>query len=834
MIKVIPAGLPDAEPPALVKVSSRGLIGVDRASLLKRSSAGLLDRIDRIDCRPGENLIHLIALGATEHYGPNRNGDGFSAAACRQHHDTFCKYAFFYREHCFVAGTKVVMANRVRMPIESIGEGDMVATREGDKKVLRVMQEDYLGDGVCIRLEGSLNSVTVTGEHPVLVVRRDELHCRHKYCCLTDGDHQQQCVPCRKLRADVSPKYVPAGSVEGGDYVLIHRPAAGTEAVSPEFAELVGWVASEGHIPESSSVIAFTFSSKNVADLQAVEKCLLANGCQKVTKRVRKDGLTGLTCSRRELADRVSKYVWGVKTEKRLSGDLLRWDRASLLRFMGSYIDGDGHVSTNGRLRIRSCSPHMLTGLADIIHALGSPTRIVWDTPVGQEVWASGKMYIGNGSGVVVVSGHFAGDVCEHSRKKKTYTGRRSQTVDIQGCFLRQVASVENVTIDEPVYNLEVEDAHHYFAEEMVVHNCNADPLKSYGIVKASLFNEDMQRIELLVALNGTAEAAKRNKGLVADKEMEKLANNDQIAVSMSCRVPNDVCNCCGNKARNRSEYCRGFDEGGSCPGGGAFRKLGTVTADGTQLYVDNPQPTFFDISNVHRPADRTAYASGVVKAASFQKLVGGAELAERYGLTDAPFAARPDDRVWPLLRKLAGVEDRLAGTRHTDNLAFSAAVRSPVAWASVPFGPLLKAAAARHVLLPLDGFVAAAGGSPADAAAAAATLPSVFRELVASRPVKLAAAVAVSAPALYGDPAATRLADAAAVDYSLAPTAVDRRVLLASLYGSPSALRAPAKTASTGGRDTAAAYAAYQLATLLATRQDEFFCELVIRHNGM
>jgi hypothetical protein len=348
------------------------------------------------------------------------------------------------------------------------------------------------------------------------------------------------------------------------------------------------------------------------------------------------------------------------------------------------------------------------------------------------------------------------------------------------------------------------------------------------------LFNEDMQRIELLVALNGTAEAAKRNKGLVADKEMEKLANNDQLAVSMSCRVPNDVCNCCGNKARNRSEYCRGFDEGGSCPGGGAFRKLGTVTADGTQLYVDNPQPTFFDISNVHRPADRTAYASGVVKAASFQKLVGGAELAERYGLTDAPFAARPDDRVWPLLRKLAGVEDRLAGTRHTDNLAFSAAVRSPVAWASVPFGPLLKAAAARHVLLPLDGFVAAAGGSPADAAAAAATLPSVFRELVASRPVKLAAAVAVSAPALYGDPAATRLADAAAVDYSLAPTAVDRRVLLASLYGSPPALRAPAKTASTGGRDTAAAYAAYQLATLLATRQDEFFCELVIRHNGM
>lgn len=837
MIKVVPAGLPDAAPPALVKVSSRGLVGADRDSLLKRSSPGLLDQVDHIECRPGEHLVHLTALGATEFYGPNRNGDGFSVDACRRHHDTFRKYAHCYREHCFVAGTKVVMANRVRMPIEAIGEGDMVATREGDKRVVRVMQEGYLGAGVRIRLEGSLTSVTATGEHPVLVLRRDEVHCKLKYCCLTESEHTQRCVPCRKLLAELSPKYVPAGSVEEGDYVFIHRPAVGTEVVAPEFAELVGWVASEGHIAEGSSTFAFTFSSKNVADLAAVEKCLLANGCRTVTKIVRKDGLTTLSCSRRELADRVAKYVWGVKSEKRMSGDLLRWDRESLLRFMGAYIDGDGHVSAEGRLRIRSSSTHMLLGLTDILHALGSPTRVVWDTPAGQEVRASGKMYLGNGSGVVVVSGHCATDVCEYSRKKKTYTGRRSQAVEFQGCFLRQVASVEDVEIDEPVYNLEVEGAHHYFAEEMVVHNCNQDPRKSYGVVKASAFNEDMKRIELIVAYNGTPEAAKRNGGLVADGELEKLASNECLAVSMSCRVPNDVCCVCGNRARNRSEYCRGYDEGGSCPGGGAFRKLGTVTADGTQLYVDNPQPTFFDISWVHRPADRIAYTSGVVKsAASFPKpVVGGAELAERYGLTDDPMPPHAaDGRVLPLLRKMAAIEDELAGSRHADNLAFSPAVRGPVDWAAVPFGALLKAAARYRVLLPVDGFVAAAGGSPVDAAAALAVLPAAFRTLAAAPPAKLAAAVAVSAPGRYGSAAADRLAFKAAADYSLDPVHVTRRARLASLYEQPKALRFPAKIASAAATDTAAAYAAYQLAAVLATGDEEFFCKLVVRQNAV
>jgi hypothetical protein len=117
-----------------------------------------------------------------------------------------------------------------------------------------------------------------------------------------------------------------------------------------------------------------------------------------------------------------------------------------------------------------------------------------------------------------------------------------------------------------------------------------------------------MRRVELLCELPTTKEAAERlGCNGMADKEMEKLAKGDDIAVSMACRVPYDVCSGCGNKARTRDEYCKSA----SCKYGGCFdnlTKLVKTANDVHVLHVDNVNPTFFDISHVWRPADRIAY----------------------------------------------------------------------------------------------------------------------------------------------------------------------------------------------------------------------------------
>lgn len=170
--------------------------------------------------------------------------------------------------------------------------------------------------------------------------------------------------------------------------------------------------------------------------------------------------------------------------------------------------------------------------------------------------------------------------------------------------------------------------------------HANKNPAKSFGVVKAAFYNEPMRRIELVCALNGTQDAAERNGGLLADKELEKLAAGKDIPVSMACKIPFDKCSYCGNKARTRAEYCEAIEDGGHCKAGGLKRNIGKVLSDGHVLHADNPDPSFFDISHVFRPADRIAYVFGELQKAASSGIISGAELGEQMELTFNPGAA--------------------------------------------------------------------------------------------------------------------------------------------------------------------------------------------------
>lgn len=86
-------------PVHLVKVSSRGLIGNDRADFLKVASHVFLDTIDNIKLASDEIPIHLNAIGAHEGYGFNRNGDGFDELTCKMCHPRFVKDAHYFANH---------------------------------------------------------------------------------------------------------------------------------------------------------------------------------------------------------------------------------------------------------------------------------------------------------------------------------------------------------------------------------------------------------------------------------------------------------------------------------------------------------------------------------------------------------------------------------------------------------------------------------------------------------------------------------------------------------------------------------------------------------------
>jgi hypothetical protein len=391
----------------------------------------------------------------------------------------------------------------------------------------------------------------------------------------------------------------------------------------------------------------------------------------------------------------------------------------------------------------------------------------------------------------------------------------------------------------------------------------NKDTAKSYGHIKHSAYNEAMHRIELIVALNGTKEAAKRNGGLVADEELEKLARGDDIPVSMACKVPFDICSGCGNKARTRAEYCKGTDQGGHCKEGGCSTRLGQVNENGHHLHVKNTIPDFFDLSKVWRGADHIAFTLGEIEkaAAAGGVVVGGAELSELIGLT-TPFAlfleTIPERKISSQLKlayELAKVESAIMQKDGGFNKiagAFMPAVQ-PTFLLGILDAPEtrvqgLKALALEKIALPLTDFLRMYFNGNATKAAEMTPLVAPYLRgiytYMTDHPEQLATDVRAGKyvpDVRRPTKEAAAWARAQAVDFSLDPRLVERRAWRATLRDAQPQNRyaeLSTKSACDKGElyNLAKEYALYKLAMLDDIRESDtnfvLTCDLAIRQN--
>jgi len=142
------------------------------------------------------------------------------------------------------------------------------------------------------------------------------------------------------------------------------------------------------------------------------------------------------------------------------------------------------------------------------------------------------------------------------------------------------------------------------------VHHVNKDPALAKGKVLAAVWNERAKRVELVIGINPE---------LDPDAVREIDAGNN-LAFSMGCKLPFDVCSICENKAKTRLEYCDHLRY--------QMNQIDPVT--GMLVGAWNPFPKFFDISRVLIPADKTAYMwEKIASAATPLSKMGSAELAE-------------------------------------------------------------------------------------------------------------------------------------------------------------------------------------------------------------
>jgi len=187
---------------------------------------------------------------------------------------------------------------------------------------------------------------------------------------------------------------------------------------------------------------------------------------------------------------------------------------------------------------------------------------------------------------------------------------------------------------------------HHRFRTQGHVFkdHANSDPALKTGDVIATAHNDVMDRIEALAALDNKKYA----------EELAGLEKGKDIPVSMGSLQQYDVCSLCKHQAKTAADHCEHIRD-----------HLGEVTADGQKIFMENPDPGYFDLSTVWKPADRIGYT--IRKVALELGPIGGHVLADRFGMSAMSHPKVATLRRLASIEKLSPAVARVVSTAPTD-----------------------------------------------------------------------------------------------------------------------------------------------------------------------
>lgn len=185
-------------------------------------------------------------------------------------------------------------------------------------------------------------------------------------------------------------------------------------------------------------------------------------------------------------------------------------------------------------------------------------------------------------------------------------------------------------------------------------HHINKDPKRAYGRILYAHWNALMDRVELIVEIDA------KHQDIIDDVE------NDDVYVSMGCRVRYDRCSICDNRRGKGQPVCKHvkkylgqiIDEALAKQWS---KELGKTILPGTQVKTYNDFPRFFDLSIVVIGADRTSFVLGKVAADAATLVRPSADVAEALGITDEWFEKIAYNKI-ALDKQIDGSKEKIDG----------------------------------------------------------------------------------------------------------------------------------------------------------------------------
>lgn len=579
----------------------------------------------------GMTGIHLVALGDSEAYPMNRNGDLFTKEACQKYHDTFVRYGHVFEHHrnkdpkkaigeikaaaynhdmhrvelyiwadnekahdhlerlektgeasfsmaCLRAGSPVLTIDGYR-PIEDIKAGDTVLTHLGRwKRVNATMSRD--ADEYCeiTFVSWGNRTLEITPNHQVLAVSFDDVPRSTRKGHAEHPDSSWR----RRHRNELHKymKWIPAGELTDRHYMCVPAPDNALGGIGVNTARLYGYYIAEGSLGPG-----YTTITCNVNDcfVDEIEKLANWTSVSKKPHRLSPDKCVVLSCYGTSIRNDIETSCGRGLKNKRIPMSVRNGSVEEKFNFAAAWLNGGGWQDKDG-IHWSISSSTLANDLQVLLTSICVPSSccVVKHNDVRGFIRSKNQVEY-----VVTVSNENSCLFSDISKAREIKVcGRSKMRTFRSGEYLFvPVSGVKTVRKSTKVYNMSVDDDESYTVFGLAVHNCT---------------------------------------------------------------VPRDRCSVC-NALRERP------GDPGECDH--IKYSLGKIAEDGTQIGTYNDEPKWFDISFVGRPADRIAWNLKVASAMPEELVHNSIKQAEveGYVLPDA-IAIESDlaKRKLGIMRKLA------------------------------------------------------------------------------------------------------------------------------------------------------------------------------------
>ena len=401
--------------------------------------------------------------------------------------------------NCFPAGVMILMADGTEKPIEEIKVDDKVISHTGIiRDVVRTFKNPHNGPVYTVRRRGDSRKLTMTGEHPVHMIRPKRNGAKTTF-------------------DDTKPfEWVSAGLLQKYDLIYTPRSVSVTATdMSPGKAKLIGYFLAEGYyykqaparvsqnfrdaFPGENSIpcsVVFALNKDETETLAADIVSLLRQefGVEALIAphRQSENAITVISTRSLELVQFFLKHVGQKAKEKKLSIECMQLDPELQKLILQGWIEGDGTVKATltGWISATTSSVALASQMVVLFNRCGVPTSRFMRVTKGRKrvKTADGNWMIETDetksctSHIVTVnsvdstrlmSGSWLEAIHQSASarlKKHNFLKFRVQPDKM----LHQVLGIKKESFSGLVYNFETEIDHSYVANGVAVHNCDS------------------------------------------------------------------------------------------------------------------------------------------------------------------------------------------------------------------------------------------------------------------------------------------------------------------------------------------------------------------------